>query len=167
MEMNWIAILVSALIPLVVGALWYNPKVLGKAWMQASGVTEEQVQNGNMLVIFGLTYVFGLLASFTLSFLVIHQGHLYSILMNEPGFGEEGSEIMLYVGEFMANYGDNFRTFKHGALHGLMTGITFAFPIIAISSYRKSIIFEPLSALVANLIRQMCFSPIRGGDSLI
>jgi hypothetical protein len=55
MEMNWIAIAVSALLPLVVGAIWYNPKVLGKAWMQASGVTEEQVQTGNMLVIFGLT----------------------------------------------------------------------------------------------------------------
>ena len=59
MEINWIAIAVSALIPLVIGAIWYNPKVLGKAWMQASGVTEEQVQSGNMLVIFGLTYVFG------------------------------------------------------------------------------------------------------------
>jgi hypothetical protein len=132
MEINWIAIAVSALLPLVVGAIWYNPKVLGKAWMQASGVTEEQVQTGNMLVIFGLTYVFGLLASLTLSFLVVHQGHLYSILVNEPGFGEEGSDMMRYIGDFMANYGDNFRTFKHGAFHGLMTGITFAFPIVAI-----------------------------------
>lgn len=68
MEMNWIAIAVSALLPLVVGAIWYNPKVLGKAWMQASGVTEEQVQTGNMLVIFGLTYVFGLLASLNFKF---------------------------------------------------------------------------------------------------
>jgi len=100
--------------------------------MQVSGVTEEQVQSGNMLVIFGLTYVLGLLASLTLSLLVVHQGHIFSALANEPGFGEEGSEIMRYIEAFMAAYGDNFRTFKHGALHGLMTGVAFAFPIIGI-----------------------------------
>lgn len=132
MEINWIAIFVSGLIPLFVGAVWYNPKVLGTAWMQASGVTEEQVQSGNMPVIFGLTYLFAVMAAMTLNFMVIHQGHVFSLMVNEPGFGEEGSEVMLYLDAFMADYGNNFRTFKHGAFHGLMVGLTFAFPIIAV-----------------------------------
>lgn len=34
----------------------------------------------------------------------------------------------------MADYGDAFRYFKHGALHGLMTGIFFALPITAINA---------------------------------
>ena len=31
---------------------------------------------------------------------------------------------------FMNDYGTAFRTFKHGALHGFMTGLFFALPII-------------------------------------
>ena len=41
---------------------------------------------------------------------------------------------------FMDDYGTAFRTFKHGALHGTMAGILFAFPIVAINALfeRKS-----------------------------
>jgi hypothetical protein len=132
MEPNFLAHLVSALIPLVIGAIWYNPKVLGNAWMKASGITEKQIQSGNMLVIFGLTLLLGFFASFVVNYLVVHQAHIFSALMNEPGFGEEGSEVMVYINDFMGKYGDNFRTFKHGAFHGLFTGIAFVLPIIGI-----------------------------------
>ncbi len=33
--------------------------------------------------------------------------------------------------EFMSSYGDNFRTFKHVAFHGILTGVMFIFPIFA------------------------------------
>ena len=41
---------------------------------------------------------------------------------------------------FMADYGTAFRTFKHGALHGFITGLFFAFPVVAINALfeRKS-----------------------------
>jgi Protein of unknown function (DUF1761) len=41
---------------------------------------------------------------------------------------------------FMADYGDAFRTYKHGALHGFMSGVFLALPIIAINGLfeRKS-----------------------------
>lgn len=128
------ALAVSALVPLVAGAIWYNPKVFGTAWMRASGITEAQVQSGNMAVIFGLTYALGFFASLTINFLVIHQAHVFSALMSEPGFGEAGSATMAYLEDFMSQFGDNYRTFKHGALHGTLTGITFALPIIGIVS---------------------------------
>ena len=34
----------------------------------------------------------------------------------------------------MDQYGQNFRTFKHGAFHGTLSGIFYAFPIIAINA---------------------------------
>ena len=43
-SMNWLAILVSALIPLITGAIWYHPKVFGTAWMQATGITEAKIK---------------------------------------------------------------------------------------------------------------------------
>jgi len=51
-----------ALIPLIMGFLYYNPKTLGTAWMKASGVNEDTMKGANMPLIFG--------ASLLLSFLI-------------------------------------------------------------------------------------------------
>ena len=73
MEMNWIAIFVSALATLVVGFVWYNPKVFGTVWMKETGLTQEELAKGNMLKIFGLTYIFSLIIVIIESSLTIHQ----------------------------------------------------------------------------------------------
>ncbi|MBX2926723.1 MAG: DUF1761 domain-containing protein [Saprospiraceae bacterium] len=134
MQFNFVFIFVAALIPLLVGGLWYHPKVFGTAWAKAAGVTDEQLKSANMLLIFGLTYVLGIFAALALSGMVIHQAHIYSVLMNEPGLNEAGSELNTYVTDFMAKYGDRFRTFKHGAFHGVLAGIMFALPILGINA---------------------------------
>jgi len=58
MEFNILAILVAALSSFVVGFVWYNPKVFGTIWMKEAGLTQEQLEKGNMLKIFGLTFVY-------------------------------------------------------------------------------------------------------------
>ncbi len=131
MQMNFIVILVTALVPMVMGFIWYNPKTLGTAWMQAAGVTEEKMKGANMGVVFGLSFLFSVMLAMAVNTLVIHQNHLYSILLNEPGFGDPNSELGMYITSFMEKYGNNFRTFKHGALHGFLGGLFFAFPILA------------------------------------
>ena len=37
-DLNWLAILVAAVAFFAVGALWYQPKVMGARWMKAAGV---------------------------------------------------------------------------------------------------------------------------------
>jgi hypothetical protein len=128
------ALLASALIPLVIGFLWYNPKTFGNVWMKVSGVTEDKLKTGNMAVIFILTYVMGFLISAILMMLVIHQMHIGSIFQNTPGANDPNSEIGKYIADFMAKYGQNFRTFKHGAFHGTFTGLIFVTPIVAINA---------------------------------
>jgi len=98
--------------------------------MSASGVTEEMAKTGNMAVIFGVSLVLSILLSIQLNFITIHQGHLASILLGEQGWGEEGSAVMTLYNDFMTSYGQNFRTFKHGALHGALAGFFFALPIL-------------------------------------
>ncbi|MEI6411198.1 MAG: DUF1761 domain-containing protein [Bacteroidota bacterium] len=134
MHINFIAVLIAALIPMLIGFIWYNPKVFGKAWMAASGITEEQMKSGNMAVIFGVSFLFSLLLAVQTNFLVIHQFHYFSILMNEPGLDDANSEMGRMAADFMAKYGHNFRTFKHGAFHGAIAGIFFALPVMGISS---------------------------------
>ena len=56
--LNFPAILVAAVSALVVGFIWYNPKVFGNAWMEAAGLTEAQLKAGNMVKIFFLLCFF-------------------------------------------------------------------------------------------------------------
>jgi len=62
-EVNWIAILVAALLSFVLGGIWYSPVLFGKAWQREAGLTDEQLKNANMAKIFGLTFVLCVLAA--------------------------------------------------------------------------------------------------------
>jgi hypothetical protein len=108
--------------------------------MNAAGLTEEKLKSANMGLIFLLCYVFASLIAMGLIPITIHQMGFQSTLVNEPGFGTNGSEVMNYLSDFIAKYGSNFRTFKHGAFHGFLTSLFFAFPLMATNALfeRKS-----------------------------
>lgn len=119
-ELNWYIVFITALIPMVVGMVWYNKNVFGTAWMQATGMTVEKAKGANMPLIFGLTYVFGLMISVAMIPMTIHQFHIMSVFEGNEALKDPNSSISLYIKEFLTNYGSNFRTFKHGAFHGLL-----------------------------------------------
>lgn len=148
MEINFLISALAALIPLVMGFIWYSPMLFHKAWMKENNFTEESLKGGNMPLIFGLTFVLSFLMTLPLHFLTIHQWGMFSSLMGEPGFAEGTGETMTYFQEFLANYGDRFRTFGHGALHGTLTGVFFVLPIIAINGLfeRKSFKYIAINA---------------------
>lgn len=126
--------LLVAFVPLFVGAVYYHPKTFAPLWMRESGVDESRLKTGNMAIIFGTTYLFSLMLSFFLQTLVIHQSHIMSMIMNEPGFGDATSQVMTDVKSFMDKYGDNFRTFPHGALHGFITSLFLVLPALGITA---------------------------------
>ena len=66
-QINYWAILVAALSTFLIGGLWYSPAVFGKAWMKENGFTEESMKGGNMIKIFGLSFVLGLIAAVNLA----------------------------------------------------------------------------------------------------
>jgi Protein of unknown function (DUF1761) len=134
MTLNWTVVLLSSLVPLVVGFIYYNPKVLGNAWMAASGMTMEKAKGANMLKIFGFSALLNLMLSVTIPGMVIHQSHLYSFMMSQPDFGQPGSATMQFIESTMAKYGSEFRTFKHGALHGFIMSLFIGLPLIATAS---------------------------------
>jgi hypothetical protein len=101
LQPNWIAILIAALIPMLVGFIYYHKSLFGKAWMNSLGLTEEDLKKGNMAIIFGVS----LLMSFLLSMFM---------LQNVDGPMQEGE----------------FDSFKHGAFHGTLIGIVVAMPVL-------------------------------------
>ena len=127
MPFNFYAVLVSALVTLLVGFVWYNPKVFGTIWMNETGMTEEKAKQSNMLKVFGLTIFYSLMLSFIMPALVIHQMGALGLIGGDPALAKPS------YAAFLADYGDAFRTFKHGALHGFMSGLFLALPITAIN----------------------------------
>lgn len=134
MELNFKILLAASLIPLVIGFVWYNPKVFGTAWMNATGMTEEKAKGANMPLIFGLTFVFSFMFAFILQTLVIHQFSVFSLMANEPSLSDPNSEVGKYFADFMSKYGNNFRSFKHGVLHGVITGLFLILPVIGVNA---------------------------------
>ena len=129
MQFNFYAILGAMLVNLVIGFIWYNPKVFGTIWMRESGMTEEKAKQGNMLKIFGLTLVYSFMMAFMMSAITIHQMGATGMI-GGPDFIATAKPS---YAAFMADYGTAFRTYKHGALHGFMAGLFLALPITAVT----------------------------------
>lgn len=116
---------------MIVGYIYYHPKVAGTAWMNTNGFTMESLSKGNMPVIMGVSYVMSVILSFFVTFFVIHQGGAFSMMM--PEIMTDQAVVDQFNG-LMAQYGGNGRSFGHGALHGGMGALFFVFPLITINS---------------------------------
>ena len=147
MEMNFLIIFLAALVPMIIGFIWYGP-LFGNPWMKEMRFTKESLKGGNMPLIFILSYIFSVLIAFALMPIVIHQLGIFSTLSGEPGFIEETGEAFTYFQDFVANYGGRFRTFKHGAFHGALLGFFLVLPVLGIQAMfeRKSFKYIAINA---------------------
>lgn len=100
-NLNWISLLIATLIPMIMGFIYYHPKLFGTAWMKSIGVTEEEVNKQPK----GKVFAIALVMSFLLAFFLVN-------FNNAPG--QEGQ----------------YDTFGHGAFHGMFLGIVVAMPVL-------------------------------------
>ncbi len=131
-KFNLLVMSLTALIPLLTGWIWYSKMLFNKSWMASASVTEEDLKKGNMAVVFILTYVFSFLICVALNFMVIHQWGMISTLAGDATMQDPNSATGMYLADFMNKYGNNFRTFKHGAFHGVEYTILLIMPVIGI-----------------------------------
>ncbi len=125
LALHWAA---AALVPMIIGFIWYNPKVFGTAWMNAAGLTMESMRQKNMFVTMLLCYIFSFFIAFIIQSMVVHQFGALGMIGGDP------SKALPSFKAFMDDYGTAFRTFKHGMLHGCMGGLFLAFPVVAINA---------------------------------
>lgn len=100
-DLNWLALIIATLIPMVIGFVWYHKAVFGKAWMDSIGMTEEKAKTANMGLTFGISFVMAFLLAF-----------FFANFNNGPG--QEGE----------------YDTFKHGAFHGAFIAVVVAMPVL-------------------------------------
>ncbi|MEK6275006.1 MAG: DUF1761 domain-containing protein [Actinomycetota bacterium] len=56
-DINYVAVIIAALVPMVLGALWYSPALFAGPWMRAVGRTEDELRG------MGLGYVLSAVAA--------------------------------------------------------------------------------------------------------
>lgn len=133
MQINFLAIFVAALVPLIMGFIWYNPKVFGQVWMEEAGLTEDKMKGTNVGV-FIFSLILSVLISYFLQFVTIHQFGALGMIGGDVMNANDSYQA------FMKDYGMAYRSFGHGALHSFIAGVLFVFPLIAINAMfeRKS-----------------------------
>ena len=63
-EVNFLAVALAAFASFMLGGLWYSPVLFGKSWQREAGVSDAQMKNSNVGLIFGLAFVLSLIASY-------------------------------------------------------------------------------------------------------
>ncbi len=132
MPTNFYMWFIAALIPLVVGAVYYHEKVFGSAWMRTNGFKASDLEGGNMALILGLSYFFGVMIAAVLTGMVIHQTNVFQMML--PDVLEPGNPAQEQFTNLMAQYGDRYTSPGHGFLHGGILALFFVMPIIAINA---------------------------------
>ena len=71
MNVNLLAVIVSAIVSMIVGSIWYGP-LFGKRWMKIVGFTKEEMEKGkkDMPKTYGMMFVGSLVTSYVLSVII-------------------------------------------------------------------------------------------------
>ena len=73
-EMNYLAVLVGAVISVIVGALWYSPPLFGNAWLALVGKTKEQAEKDFSPLKIVWALVWGFVTSYGLARVIVWTG---------------------------------------------------------------------------------------------
>ncbi len=101
--LNYLAILVSALISFGIGALWYSPILFAKTWQKHVGLTDKDLARGNLILTYGGSLILMLIMVFALAISIKEFALLNQI------------------------------TWQIGALKGLFYGVSFSLASIGIN----------------------------------
>jgi hypothetical protein len=129
----------AALVPTIVGFIYYHPSVMGGVWQRTAGISADDPKP-NMAMVVPVTLFFSLLLSVMIWQMVIHQNGLNSMLADVPDLAKPESELSIHVKYIMDNYGMNYRSFKHGVFHGVLISFFFVLPVLSMGALyeRKS-----------------------------
>jgi hypothetical protein len=65
-QINWFSVIVATLAAFALGSLWYSPVLVGKAWQTESKLSNEDIQEANMPLIFGTSFILNFIAALVL-----------------------------------------------------------------------------------------------------
>lgn len=70
-DINLTAVLITTILSMIIGSLWYSPLLFGRMWMKAMKVTEKQIKDAKKKGMGG-TYFAQFVATFITSYVLAH-----------------------------------------------------------------------------------------------
>lgn len=129
-EVNLLAVLISAIIGMVIGALWYSPLLFGNLWMKLSGLTHEKInkmkREGKVGRSYLLTFIATLVGAYVLAHFVSYVGAQGFWNGVQLGFWAWlGFMVPITLNDFL--WGDrSFKLFLLNACHHLVAIVVMA-----------------------------------------
>ena len=74
MTMNFLAILLTSILGMIIGSLWYSPILFGKTWMQLHHLTEQDIKKAkkkNMGPTYLSAFIMLLIMNYVLSYFIL------------------------------------------------------------------------------------------------
>jgi Protein of unknown function (DUF1761) len=155
---NWPIVLATSLIPLILGMIWYNPKVLGNAWMRAGGIDTANPPQINMIKAAIQSVLLGLLFAIFMVPATLHATHVFSMFDGNPLIADPNSDLNKSILALITQAGDRYLTFKHGMVHGFISALMGILPAIGMTalfegrSWRYSLIVFGFWAICAMIM---------------
>jgi hypothetical protein len=81
-QINWLSVIVSALAAFAVGGLWYSPVLFGNVWQKLIKVSQEEMKNANIPLIFGSTFILNIVGAIALDLFIGPQASVSIGLMS-------------------------------------------------------------------------------------
>ena len=144
-QANWLIIPIAALLPLVLGFIWYHPQVLGTKLAQ---ITNEPIVKNKSIGKMVIIYFLSILLAYILTLMSVHQSAIYQLFFMDPEIANANSEYNAFIKDFMATYGDRHRSFGHGMIHGAEASLLFGLAFLGITTLMQN---KPLKLIWIHL----------------
>ena len=76
-DVNYLAVFLAAVSSMVIGAIWYAPKVFGNKWMKWVGLSENDVQTGALPAL-SLTFLASLLTAYVMAHVTFLSNYFFN-----------------------------------------------------------------------------------------
>lgn len=80
-NINWLSVIVASLAAFAIGSVWYSPVMFSKTWQKESNLTDYDLKNASMPVIFGAAFVLMFISAVILDMFIGKDGTAFSGLV--------------------------------------------------------------------------------------
>ncbi len=73
-DVNWLAVVVSGVVSMMIGFVYYAKPVFGKMWMKEVGKTEKEIQEGASTSMYVMMFISSLVLAYVMTHFVSYSG---------------------------------------------------------------------------------------------
>ncbi len=111
---NWIGVVVSGVVSVIIGGIYYGPAVMGKVWMVETGFVEEDAADPKFAI--GTTFIANMIFAIGLSLVIGLAGIAPGDWLSGAHMGLAVAILLVGAGTWQ-NYAFENKSFKHFAIH--------------------------------------------------